>query len=155
MKTFTSYTLGKEYKRVEKLGDKLAEVDGLIDWEAFRPIFKGMYKNQTERGDRSNMDEVLMIKLLVLQQWHGLSDPELERQGADRISFRKFLGFPETITDYSTVWYFRERLAETGKDQEIWRELQKQLDSKGLRAKEGVIQDAAFITADPGHAPGR
>jgi len=32
-------------------------------------------------------------------------------------------------------------------------ELQKQLDSKGLKVKEGVIQDAAFITADPGHAP--
>jgi len=32
-------------------------------------------------------------------------------------------------------------------------ELQKQLDSKGLKVKEGVIQDAIFITADPGHAP--
>jgi len=112
-----------------------------------------MYKNQTKRGGRPNMDEVLLIKLLVLQQWYGLSDPELERQVADRISFRKFLGFPETIPDYSTVWYFRERLLETGKDQEIWRELQKQLDSKGLKVKEGVIQDATFITADPGHAP--
>ncbi len=29
---------------------------------------------------RSNNDEVVMIKMLVLQSWHGLSDPELERQ---------------------------------------------------------------------------
>ena len=50
-----------------------------------------------------------MIKMLVLQQWYGLSDPELERQVADRISFRKFLGFPDTIPDYSTVWRFRMR----------------------------------------------
>ncbi|MHC1567216.1 MAG: transposase [Candidatus Syntropharchaeia archaeon] len=28
---------------------------------------------------------------------------------ADRISFRKFLGFPENIPDYSTVWRFRMR----------------------------------------------
>jgi transposase, IS5 family len=32
-------------------------------------------------------------------------------------------------------------------------ELQRQLDSKGLVVKEGSIQDATFITADPG-APG-
>jgi len=52
-----------------------------------------------------------------------LPDPELERQVTDRISFRKFLGFPDNIPDYSTVWYFRERLAETGKDKEVWKEL--------------------------------
>lgn len=40
------------------------------------------------------MDEVVMMKSLVLQQWYGLSDPELERQVADRISFQRFLGFP-------------------------------------------------------------
>ena len=44
-----------------------------------------------------NPDEMLMVKLLVLQQWHGLSDPELEKQAVDRISFRKFIGFPEDI----------------------------------------------------------
>ena len=93
-----------------------------------------------------------MVKLLVLQEWHGLSDPELERQVTDRISFRKFLGFPETIPDYSTVWLFREKLHKTGKDKKIWQELQRQLDAKGLKVKKGVMQDATFITADPGHA---
>lgn len=44
-----------------------------------------------------------MVKLLVLQSWHGLSDSELERQVADRISFMKFLRFPETIPEYTTV----------------------------------------------------
>jgi len=75
--------------------------------------------NQTERGGRHDMDGVLMIKLPVLQQWHGHSGPELECQVADLISFRKFSGFPETILYYSAAWYFRERLPETGKDQEI------------------------------------
>jgi IS5 family transposase len=93
----------------------------------------------------------IMMKMLVLQSWYGLSDPELERQATDRISFRKFLGFPERIPDRSTVWAFRERLIDTGKDERIWEELQRQIDTKGLKIKEGVIQDATFITADPGH----
>ena len=78
-------------------------------------------------------------------------NPELERQANDRISFHKFLGFPERIPDRSTVWAFRERLIDTGKDERIWEELQRQIDAKELKIKEGVIQNATFITAEPGH----
>ena len=52
-----------------------------------------------ELGGRPNFDEILMIKLLVLQSMYGLSDPELERQANDKISFLKFLVFPEKIPD--------------------------------------------------------
>jgi len=111
-----------------------------------------MYENRSERGGRPNIDEVVMVQLLVLQQWHGLSDPELEKPVKDRISFRKFLVFSAVIPDFTTVWHFRERLAKTGKDKAIWEELQRQLDSMGLKVTCGVVQDATFITFDPGHA---
>ena len=152
MKTLIGFGRKEAYKRVEQLGDRLAEIKSLMDWEAFRPIVGDMYDNRSERGGRPNIDEVVMVKLLVLQQWYGLSDPELERQAVDRLSFMNFLGFPEDIPDFTTVWYFRERLAKTGKDRAIWTELQRQLDAFGLKVKQGVAQDATFITADPGHA---
>jgi len=91
-----------------------------------------------------------MMKLLVLQQWYGLSDPELEKQALNRLDFQHFLGYPEQPPDYSTVWQFRERLASTGTDKFLWAELQRQLDEKGLRVRKGVAQDASFIEADPG-----
>jgi len=152
MKTLIGFGQKEAYKRVEQLGDRLAEIKSLMDWEAFRPIVGDMYDNRSERGGRPNIDEVVMVKLLVLQQWYGLSDPELERQAVDRLSFMNFLGFPEDIPDFTTVWYFRERLAKTGKDRAIWTELQRQLDAFGLKVKQGVAQDATFITTDPGHA---
>ena len=98
---------------------RLCQIFDLAHWEVFRPIIAGMYKNKTERGGRPNIDGIMMIKILILQEWHGLPDPELERQVTDRISFRKFLDFPDNIPDYSTVWYFRERLAETWKDEDV------------------------------------
>jgi len=66
----------------------------------------------------------------------------------------KFLNFPDTIPDSRTIWLFRERLKETGKDKTIWKELQRQLDSKGLKVKRGSIQDATLhlskqIPVDP------
>jgi len=152
MDSFDSYVIRKLYKETAQVGDKLAEAEKHIDWERFRPIIQPMYTNDTPRGGQPNMDEVLMVKLLVLQAWYGLSDPELERQVNDRISFRHFLDYPKSAPDYSTVWQFRERLAESGRDKLVWDELQRQLDLKGLRVKKGVVQDASFITSDPGHA---
>jgi len=152
MSSFKAYLLREIYKKTQKLGDKLYEIEPLIDWTAFTSIIQSLYTNQTPRGGRPNMDPVVMIKLLALQQWYGLSDPELERQANDRISFHRFLGYPETIPDATTVWMLRERLAETGKDKLVWAELSRQLDAKGLKVRKGVVQDASFITADPGHA---
>jgi IS5 family transposase len=66
MKSLTDFALNEEYKRVRRLGDKLAEIESLIDWEAFRPIVGKLYENKSERGGRPNIDEVVMVKLLVL-----------------------------------------------------------------------------------------
>jgi len=126
MDSFTSFTLRKLYRKIHKLGDRLAKIQPLIDWEAFRPIIQPLYDNQGPQGGRPNIDPVVMVKMLVLQQWYGLSDPELERQATDRISFHRFLGFPDVIPDAITVWLFRERLDESGRDRAIWEELQRQ-----------------------------
>jgi len=152
MNSLKAFFLREAYKETQKLGDKLADIEPLIDWNAFTPIIQPLYDNQGPQGGRPNVDPVVMVKLLVLQQWYGLSDPELERQATDRISFRRFLGFPGAIPDSTTVWLFRERLAESGRDKAVWEELQRQLDGKGLSVRKGVVQDATFITSDPGHA---
>jgi len=37
-------------------------------------------------------------------------------------------------------------------EEQIWGELQRQIDCRGLEIKKGMIQDATFIVAEPGHA---
>jgi IS5 family transposase len=152
MESFDSYLLKKLYLKVKGKGDRLTKIQSAVDWEKFRPIIKAMYTNDTERGGRPNTDEGLMVKLLVLQQWYGLSDPELEKQALNRLDFQHFLGYPEQPPDYSTVWQFRERLAATRTDELVWAELQRQLDEKGLKVRKGVAQDASIIEADPGQS---
>lgn len=152
MNSFISYGLNQAYVRLSRVGDPLSEVNCLIDWEQFRPTTEALYDNTTEKGGHPNIDSVLMIKILVLQQWYGLSDQATERGIADRLSFMKFLGFPETIPDSTTIWLFRERLIKKGKLESVWQELQRQFNAKGLAVKEGTIQDATFITSDPGRS---
>jgi len=57
MKSLIDHSLKEEYEKVKKLGDRLAEVDSLIDWEAFRPIVAEMYRNKTEKGGGPNIYE--------------------------------------------------------------------------------------------------
>jgi IS5 family transposase len=129
---------------------RLSQISNLIDWNPFRQILEEMYDNKSEKGGRPNFDVILMFKILILQKWYGLSDLEVERQMADRISFMAFLGFPDPFPDSRTIWLFKQRIAESGKDELVWAELQRQLDSMGLHVKRGTIQDATFIEADPG-----
>jgi len=36
--------------------DKLGKIDPMIDWESLRPILKELYRNETDRGGRPNID---------------------------------------------------------------------------------------------------
>ena len=152
MDDFGDYFLKEEYSKIAGLGNKLGEIRDIIDWKQFRPIISDMYHDNKESGGRPHTDEILMIKMHILAGWHGLSDYELEMLATDRVSFRHFLGYPEKIPDRSTIWKFREDLAKNGKIHLIWEELQRQLEEKGYTIKRGTIQDASFITSDPGHA---
>jgi len=45
MTTFRTYMLRKAYQNVAKNGDKLAEIEVVIDWDAFPSIIQPMYVN--------------------------------------------------------------------------------------------------------------
>ncbi len=98
-----------------------------INWKPFVPLVRSVYYDNKDTGGRPHTDELVIVRSMLLQAWYGLSDEELEFQCHDRLSFRNFLGFPETIPDFSTIWKARERLKNEATDKKIWSELQKQL----------------------------
>jgi IS5 family transposase len=91
MDSFTTWMLRGLYAKQEK--SRLSQISDKIDWSPIRYALEEMYDNKSERGGRPNCDVILMFKILILQQWYGLSDLEVERQMADRISFMSFLVF--------------------------------------------------------------
>jgi transposase, IS5 family len=146
MESLIHFALQEQYNKVKKLRSKLADMKKLIIWNEFTTLFP---KKESLMG-RPTYEKILMLKLLFLQGWYGLSDEELEFQVNDRFSFQQFLDFPKTIPDYSTVWRFREALQEEDLLDKIWEELQRQIDKKNIKIEKGVIQDATFVVADPG-----
>ena len=148
--TFEAFILKEKYKKVQGLGDRLELMKLQINWKPFVSIVADVFDDNDETGGRPHTDELVIVRCMLLQAWYGLSDPELEYQCHDRISFWNFIGFDQRIPDFSTIWRARDRLKEHGKEQLIWDELQRQLDEKGYEVKKGVIQDATFIHADAG-----
>lgn len=148
MDSFTTWMLKGLHAKQEK--SRLSQISNMIDWPPFRQILEELYDNKSEKGGRPNCDVIMMFKILILQKWYGLSDLEIERQMADRISFMAFLDYPDPFPDSRTIWLFKQRIVESGKDELVWAELQRQLDTMGLQVKRGTMQDATFIEADPG-----
>jgi IS5 family transposase len=132
-----------QYKDMFPQGDKLSRVARLIDWTAFDPILEPLFKNTGE--GRPHVDVVLMTKVLVLQAWYGLADEMVETECKDRLTFQNFLGYPSSVPDSRTVWLFKERVAQAGKEKELWDELQNQLKKYRVVVKKGQMKDAIMI----------
>ncbi len=90
-----------------------------------------------------------MFKVLLLQRWYGLSDPAMEAALYDRLSFQRFAGLSleDETPDHSTIWRFRERLTKDGLIEQLFAELSRQLDARGLLIKQGTLIDASMVTS--------
>ena len=92
-----------------------------------------------------------MVKILFLQSIYNIVDESMETEIYDSVRLVNFLDYPESVPDQNTIWLFRERLSKTGKEKALWKEIWRQFREKGITVRNGTIQDATFITSDPGH----
>lgn len=133
-------------RRVNKRRDVLDEVGKLLDWPAFERVLSVI--PVSAKGEPS-FPPLTMFKVLLLQRWHGLSDPAMEAALFDRLSFQRFAGLAldDETPDHSTIWRFRERLTKSGLMESLFGELSRQLDERGLLIKQGTMIDATMITS--------
>src|SRR4051794_28429650 len=78
-------------RRRGKKSEWLDRLDAALDWPALERIVAGVYASR-EGGLAYPL--LTYVKLLLLQQWYGLSDEGLEAAVDDRLSFRRFAGIP-------------------------------------------------------------
>lgn len=126
--------------------DWLRQLDKLIDWSAVAVVLEHIYA--ADEG-RPSYPVLTLVKLLLLQQWYGLSEPGLEEAVDDRLSFRRFAGLPlnEGVPDHSTIWRFRQELARHGLSEALFGEINRQLDARGMIIRQGTLIDATIVKA--------
>jgi IS5 family transposase len=126
---------------------RLMDIASSIDWTSLESVLMGHYTGRTSKEGADAYKPLLLFKCLLLQKWfHIDSDPELESQINDRISFKKFLGlsFNDPSPDHSTFSRFRKRLSKKAIDQ-INSEILRHFEKQGLNINEGVAIDARLI----------
>jgi IS5 family transposase len=126
---------------------QLERIAALVDWAAFARLLGDVYAAPV---GRPSYGPVVLLKCLLLQQWYRLSDPGLEEALSDRLSFRRFVGLAlaDPVPDHSTLSRFRSELTRRGLAEQLLRELNRQLDARGLIVKAGTLIDASLVAAD-------
>jgi IS5 family transposase len=133
----------------------------LVPWDELGRTLAALFPEH-ERGGRPFWAAGVMAKCVMLQKWFGLSDPQLEEQLRDRISFRRFVGlsFDDATPDETTLVNFRKRLREHGMASTLFEAVVAGLRARGLVVKEGTLVDATIVDAPVGekvtdpHGPG-
>ena len=112
----------------ENLGQngRLERISQAVDWDRLGALVEGLY---AAAEGRPSYPTILMVKVLLLEQWYRLSDSQMEEALGDRISFRRFvgLGLQEDTPDYTTISRFRTLLGEEGLDKKLFEDLERQL----------------------------
>lgn len=131
------------------LGDdnQLLKLERLLDWSLFSPILADVHSVDGPTG----YDPVQMFKCLLLGAWHSLSDPGLEQSLRVRLDFLHFTGFElgASLPDETTLCRFRGKLVKQDKLDQLFDEVNRQLEGLGLKVKSAdtAIVDATLITS--------
>lgn len=134
-------------RKESRISIKLEKINKLVNWQEILEIVKQVDRTDKQKGGAPHKDLLLKVKMLFLQYLYNLSDPELEDQVNDRLSFQRFIGadFMTTIPDYTTIWRFRERLIEEKLSDKLFDKIVGYIEAKNLLIKKGTIVDATII----------
>jgi transposase, IS5 family len=149
------FDIDERLKDLSAKGDTLERLNGLVDFELFRPdLERAVPRADRSRGGRPPFDHVFMFKVLILQASHSLSDERTEFLIKDRLSFMRFLGLglADPVPDANTIWTFREALTRATLEgrsaiEVLFSAYEAALTRAGFLAMGGQIIDASIIAA--------
>lgn len=120
----------------------------MVDFKSFRGLLtERLGYGDKPQGGRPPFDCVAMMKLLLLQSWHNLSDEKMEYMVRDRFSWMDFLGFElgKATPDENTIRHFRNHLTETGTLSLVHEFFERQLLENDIFPKGGQIVDGTLV----------
>lgn len=126
----------------------LAEMEQVVPWSALRSVIEPHYP-KAGRGRRPYPLET-MLRVHLLQNWFGYSDPAMEEALYEIAPLRQFarLTLIEAIPDETTILNFRRLLERHALAADLFAQINAHLAAKNLLLKQGTIVDATII-----HAP--
>lgn len=123
------------------------QINTLLDWEKISLLIDEHYTKGKSAVGTPSYDGLLLFKMCLLQSWYGLSDYEVEDRVNDSISFGYFCGLTidQVAPDHSTLSRFRTAMTQSKVYDELFKEINNQLETHKIIVKTGVIVDASVV----------
>ena len=126
---------------------RLERLTELIDWTPLAALVADLHAAPV---GRPSYPPLLMVKVLLLQQWYQASDPAMEEALWERLSFRHFvgLGLQDAAPDHSTISRFRTQLTTAGLAARLFAAVEEQLAARRVLVQRGTLVDATLVAAE-------
>ena len=134
-------------RKPSRISIKLEKINTIVDWDKVLELVKVVDKTNSIIGGAPHRNLLTKVKMLFLQHLYNLSDPELEDQVNDRLSFQHFAGidYTTTVPDFTTIWRFKESLIKEDLMDKLFVLILSFIESKGLLIKKGTCVDASIV----------
>jgi len=138
--------------RLEYVDSFLKEIDRIIDFNKLRPILKKNGIGTKNVCGVKAYDPILMFKTILIQKFFDLSDEKAEQGLNVNLLYLRFVGLSleELAPDSTTIGRFRNSLIKNKIYDELFENVNKQLEDAGLIATGGkdVLIDATLTKSD-------
>ncbi|HBO0147592.1 TPA: IS5 family transposase [Pseudomonas aeruginosa] len=125
----------------------LIEMDQVVPWKGLVALIEPHYPKG--EGGRPAYPLMAMLRVHLMQNWFGYSDPAMEEALYETTILRQFAGLRlERIPDETTILNFRRLLEKHELAAGILSVINGYLGDRGLSLRQGTIVDATLI-----HAP--
>ena len=139
------FDVERRLEAISAKGYPLETIKKIVPWEDFRADIEAVTETKPEQrksnAGRKPYDTILKFKIVVLQSLHNLSDERTEYLIRDRISFMRFLDLEleDPAPDATTIWLFREALAQAGLIDRLFQRFGRHLEAEGHIARSGQL----------------
>ena len=144
--SFADIELGKS-RKPSRVSQKLDKINEIVDWSLVLQLVQVVDRTSKKIGGAPHRNILTKVKMLFLQHLYNLSDPELEDQVNDGISFQHFAGidYSTSVPDFTTIWRFKEALIKNDLMDKLFNLILSSIENKGLLLKKGTCVDATII----------
>ncbi|WP_347505250.1 IS5 family transposase [Pseudomonas anguilliseptica] len=124
----------------------LIEMDQVVPWKGLIALIEPHYPKG--EGGRPAYPLMAMLRVHLMQNWFGYSDPAMEEALYETTILRPFAGLSlERIPDETTILNFRRLLEKHELAAGILAVINGYLGDRGLSLRQGTIVDATLINA--------
>ena len=114
----------------------LDKIDEIIDWQPIKAFLCKKIRRKADAVGNPAYPPLAMFKILLLQRWYNLSDPEAEQA---------LLSIEDDVPDETTICRFRNELIKLKVFDKLLDRLNRRLEAKHLLIREGAVVDASVV----------